>query len=201
MRFFIIRTLPEATQWSVAELGQQAQLPFTLEPRAGSARSQPLVPCPFYFPPANFGSCERWAIKAAHVFPSCRNICIPSLWNWWSNRTTSAVVRLPVVRSRLHQSISLPALESIYSSVKLRHWLFWAVPMIQWPRALTQSQVHSHHPVAQTCPTLGDFMDYSSAGSPVHGILQARILEWVAMPSSRGSSRSRDRTQVSHIGR
>ena len=33
-------------------------------------------------------------------------------------------------------------------------------------------------------------------GSSVHGIIQARILEWVAMPSSRGSSRPRDRTQV-----
>ena len=34
---------------------------------------------------------------------------------------------------------------------------------------------------------------------PVHGILQARILEWVAVPFSRGSSQPRDRTQVSHI--
>ena len=36
-------------------------------------------------------------------------------------------------------------------------------------------------------------------GSSVHGILQARILEWVAMPSSRGPSRSKDRTHVSYI--
>ena len=42
----------------------------------------------------------------------------------------------------------------------------------------------------QSCPTLCDPLDYSPAVS-VHGILQARILEWVAMPSSRGSSRSR----------
>ena len=40
---------------------------------------------------------------------------------------------------------------------------------------------------------------YSPPGSSVCGILQARTLEWVAMPSSRGSSQSRDRTQVSHI--
>jgi len=33
----------------------------------------------------------------------------------------------------------------------------------------------------------------------VHGILQARILEWIALPFSRGSSQPRDRTQVSHI--
>ena len=48
--------------------------------------------------------------------------------------------------------------------------------------------------VTQLCPTLGNSMDYT-----VHGILQARILEWVAFPFSRGSSQPRDRTQVSCI--
>ena len=42
-------------------------------------------------------------------------------------------------------------------------------------------------------------MDCSPPGSSVHGILQAWMLEWVAMPSSRGSSQPRDQTQVSHI--
>ena len=42
-------------------------------------------------------------------------------------------------------------------------------------------------------------MDCSLPGSSVHGILQARILEWVAMPSSRGSSQSRDRTCISYV--
>ena len=41
--------------------------------------------------------------------------------------------------------------------------------------------------VAQSCPTLCDFMDYSPPASSVHGILQARILEWFAIPFSRGS--------------
>ena len=45
--------------------------------------------------------------------------------------------------------------------------------------------------VAQSCPTLCSPMNYT-----VHGILQARILEWVAVPFSRGSSQPRDRTQV-----
>ena len=40
----------------------------------------------------------------------------------------------------------------------------------------------------QSCPTLCDPMDYGPLGSSVHGLLQAKILEWVAMPSSRGSS-------------
>ena len=44
-------------------------------------------------------------------------------------------------------------------------------------------------------------VDWSSPGSSVHGISQARILEWVAMPFSRASSRPRDQTCVSCIGR
>ena len=48
--------------------------------------------------------------------------------------------------------------------------------------------------VVQSCPTLCDPMDYT-----VHGILQIRILEQVAFPISRGSSQTRDQTQVSHI--
>ena len=48
--------------------------------------------------------------------------------------------------------------------------------------------------VTQSCLTLCDLMDYT-----VHGILQARILEWVAFPFFRGSSKPRDRTQVSSI--
>ena len=53
--------------------------------------------------------------------------------------------------------------------------------------------------VAQSCPALCDPMDCSPPGSFVHGILQARTLEWGAISFSRGSSRPRDRTQVSHI--
>ena len=46
----------------------------------------------------------------------------------------------------------------------------------------------------QSCRTLCNLMDCSPPGSFIHGILQARILEWVAMPSSKGSSWPRDRT-------
>ena len=49
----------------------------------------------------------------------------------------------------------------------------------------------------QLCLTLSDPVDCSPPGSSVHGILQARILEWVAMPSSRGSSQPKDPTRVS----
>ena len=51
----------------------------------------------------------------------------------------------------------------------------------------------------QSCPTLCDTADCSPPSSSVHGILQARILEWVAISFSRGSSSPRDQTWVSCI--
>ena len=48
----------------------------------------------------------------------------------------------------------------------------------------------------QSCPTLCVRMDHGLPGSSVLGILQARILEWVVMPSSRGSSQPRDQTLI-----
>ena len=51
----------------------------------------------------------------------------------------------------------------------------------------------------QSCSTLCDPMDSSPPGSSFHGILQARILQWVAISSSRGSSRPRDGAHVSCI--
>ena len=55
--------------------------------------------------------------------------------------------------------------------------------------------------VAQSCPTLCNPMACSPPGSSVHGIIQARILEWVAMPFSRGSSWPRIWTRISYISR
>ena len=51
----------------------------------------------------------------------------------------------------------------------------------------------------QSCPALCDPIDCSLPGSSVHGILQAKILEWVAVPFSRGSSAPRDEIGVSYI--
>ena len=59
--------------------------------------------------------------------------------------------------------------------------------------------VYMHAKSLQSCPTLWDTMDYISPGSSVHEILQARILGWIAMPSSRGSSWHRDLTHISYI--
>ena len=67
-----------------------------------------------------------------------------------------------------------------------------------WPRSPTSVHLPLGY-VAQFCPTLCDPMDCSPPGSSVHGILQARIMEWVAMPSSRGSSQLRDQTHVFYV--
>ena len=70
----------------------------------------------------------------------------------------------------------------------LSHTSFMHISLIEWVSEVTQS-----------CLTLCDPMDYSLQGSSDHGIFQARVLEWVAISFSRGSSRARDRTRVSHI--
>ena len=87
----------------------------------------------------------------------------------------------------------------------LLHYHEWLMGSVYLGCALlTFSLLHSRlhyfnflfHPVkvkvAQSCPTLCDPIDYT-----VHGILQARILEWAAVPFSRETSQPRDRTQVS----
>ena len=66
-------------------------------------------------------------------------------------------------------------------------WTFWPIP-----NAAVLCLV------AQLCLTLCDPVDSSPQAPLSMGILQARILEWVAMPSSRGSSQPSDQTQVSH---
>ena len=74
------------------------------------------------------------------------------------------------------------------------HFLYWIIPWTEEPGGLwfIGSQ-RVKMKVAQSCPTLCNPMYYR-----VHGILQARILEWVTFPFPRGSSKPRDQTQVSH---
>ena len=95
--------------------------------------------------------------------------------------------------------LSFPIYETLYKYLKI----FW--PLLCLPRnhykvilgiilkCLNVTHIVSVK-VAQSCLTLCDPMDCSLPGSSVHGIFQARILEWVAVPSSRGSSQPRDRT-------
>ena len=68
------------------------------------------------------------------------------------------------------------------------YYINYLYNIVQWKTACV------HAKSLQSFPTLCDPIDCSLSGSSVHGILQARLLEWVAVPSSRGSSRPRDRT-------
>ena len=83
--------------------------------------------------------------------------------------------------------------------------MFWpstkqtAVVPLLWFCSLCFLPLQWTSEVAQSCPTLCDPMDCSLPGSSIHGIFQARVLEWVAISFSRGSSQPEDRTQVSHI--
>ena len=77
-------------------------------------------------------------------------------------------------------------METITLSLSFALLPFKASPCLPW----------SEVKVTQLCPTLFNPMGYT-----VHAILQARILEWVAVPFSRGSFQPRDQTQVSHITR
>ena len=61
------------------------------------------------------------------------------------------------------------------------------------------SKLCMHAESLQSCLTLYDPMDHSWPGSSVHGILQARILEWIAFSSFRGSFRPRHRTCISYV--
>ena len=77
-------------------------------------------------------------------------------------------------------------------------WLFIPVdyPSSQhWPRAF----LFGHAKLLKLCPTICDTLNCSPPGSSVSGILQARILEWVAVPSSEGSSQPRNQNHVSCV--
>ena len=71
--------------------------------------------------------------------------------------------------------------------------------ILLWHKSLLPYVVKSESEVAQSCLTLCDPVDCSPPGSSTYGILQARILEWVAISFTGGSSQPRDGTQVSRI--
>ena len=90
---------------------------------------------------------------------------------------------------------------TMYNS--LVHWKTQQWPQ-DWKRSVfipisKKVKVKSENEVAQSCLTLCDPMDCSLPGLSVHGVFQARILEWVAISFSRGSSPPRDQTQISCI--
>ena len=96
-----------------------------------------------------------------------------------------------------------PFLKAVYRSYftcflhKAFHWTPGRIPWVT--NADASVVVFLSAELFQSYPILCDTMDCNSPDSSVRGSLQARILEWVAMPSSRGSSRPKDQTYVSYI--
>ena len=82
-----------------------------------------------------------------------------------------------------------------FPNIFFRNQANWELTLCMWKHSFWWSKMS----VGWSCPTLWDLMNCSRPGSSVHGILQARILEWVAISFSKGPSWSRDRIQVSYI--
>ena len=82
-----------------------------------------------------------------------------------------------------------------------QQWLLLRAPSIGFLLFLNSPVLYHcfQDHLTQSRPTLCDPVNCSLPGSSVHGVLQARIPEWVAVPFSRGSSQPRDQTQVSCI--
>ena len=89
----------------------------------------------------------------------------------------------------------------------MKFWLKWILTeimkwhniiLVKWDWRQIDRVTCMHAKLLQLCLTLCNPVDCCPPASSLHGILQARILEWVAMPSSRGSSWARDWTRVSY---
>ena len=98
----------------------------------------------------------------------------------------------------------------VHGLTKSRTWLsdfhfirrLWGMYELGFAKPLEQLLAHGKNNlmlVAQFCPALCTSVDQGSPGSSFHGILQARTLEWIAIPCFRGSSWPRDRTRVACI--
>ena len=97
-----------------------------------------------------------------------------------------------------------PSVKRVLHGIELplhQNLIYWTSPSVALEQSLRLLRLFYwyENEVAQSCLTLYNPMDCSLLGSSVHGIFQARILEWVAISFSRGSSPPRDWTQVSCI--
>ena len=101
---------------------------------------------------------------------------------WWGAPYTGWAVWLPLVKwENWIQTLKV-------TCPRILTW-FW---QSQSPSLFQYPDLSMHAQSLQSCLTLWDPTDYSPPGFSVHGMLQARILDWVAMPSSRGSFQPRD---------
>ena len=113
---------------------------------------------------------------------------------FWNSLAFSMIQRMLAIWSL----VPLPFLKPAWTSGSSWFTCCWS---LAW-RILSITLLACESEAAQSCPTLCDPMDYSLPVSSVHGIFQARILEWVAIPFSRRFPQPRDWTRVSRtVGR
>ena len=112
-----------------------------------------------------------------------------------SKHVISDALYLIYVLYVFHQSNETKDFYSLWGTYLICHY-FLALVM---PVKLTTQNRIGLCLVTQVCPTLCEPRDCARQAPLSMGILQAKILEWVVMPSSRGSSQPSDQTQVSHI--
>ena len=105
----------------------------------------------------------------------------------WDCKESDTTERLSFTEKKKKPKTLKPLPENV-------NWLGCAEVLPEDVSVAINTKVKGKVQVTQLCPSLGNPMDYT-----VHGILQARILEWVAFPFSRGSSQPSNRTQVSCI--
>ena len=125
--------------------------------------------------------------KWTEVAQSCQTLCNPMDSQWNSPGQNTGVGSLSLLQGIFPTQESNPGLLH-------RRWILYQLSYKGSPKIFSAAAAAAKS--LQLCPILCNPIDGSPPGSPVPGILQARILEWVAMPSSRWSSQPRDRTQV-----
>ena len=150
---------------------------------------------------------EPWGPHGLRCTPFSSLLKMSSPSGWWSNETSSPSP-LPLLHIIQPHQMYFPLTYCMQTPEILRTQ--FQITSIQQIFQYSESHESSGFPahikivccvclVAQSCLTLCNTIDWGPPGFSVHGILQAGILEWVAMPSSRGSSQPRNQTQVFHI--
>ena len=126
-----------------------------------------------------------------------QRICFVSGFNFYSDFSSVLFLKnyflgmCNLLKEKKHSASAVLCPESSQMKMMDRAWLWSIDGNVKWYVWVSE--------VAQSCPTLYDPMDCSLPGSSIHGIFQARVLEWVAMSFSRGSSQPRDWIWVSRI--
>ena len=119
------------------------------------------------------------------------------LWVFTAENTGSIPGRGSKILQAMCQGKKIRLMETYQKDIGI-----WETLSLQKNNNYNQSnhtELYNQRLVTQSCLTLCPPVDYSLPGSSVHGIFQARILVWIAIPFSRGSSQPRDHTRVSCV--